>query len=113
MWRAVRTVEVVVLGVVAQDDVEVVWSGDQEVVEAFAAECPDEAFRDCVRPWCPDRGADDPDVGSQEDRVEGGGELCCPVAYQEPEPELVGAVVEVHEQVAGLLGDPGCGGVYQ
>ena len=32
-----------------------------------------------------------------------------PVADQEPEP--IGAVVEVHQQVAGLLGDPGPGGV--
>ena len=33
----------------------------------------------------------------------GGGELAVPVADQEPEP--VGAVAEVHQQVAGLLGD--------
>ena len=39
-----------------------------------------------------------------EDGVEGGGELAVPVADQEP--ELGGAVVEVHEQVAGLLGRP-------
>ena len=35
--------------------------------------------------------------------------LAVPVADQEP--ELVGVVAEVHEQVAGLLGDPGPGGV--
>ena len=66
-------------------------------------------FRDRVRPGCPDRGADDPDVGAGEDGVERGGELAVPVADQEPEP--VGSVAEVHEQVAGLLGDPGPGGV--
>ena len=44
-----------------------------------------------------------------EDRVEGGAELAVSVADQEPEP--VGAVAEVHEPVAGLLGDPGPGGV--
>ena len=49
------------------------------------------------------------DVGAGEDGVEGGGELAVPVADQEPEP--VGAVAEVHQQVAGLLGDPGPGGV--
>jgi len=86
-----------------------VWSGDQDVVEAFAAQCPDEAFRDRVRPRCPDRGADDPNVGTGEDRVEGRGELTVPVADQEPEP--VGAITEVHQQVAGLLGDPSPGGV--
>jgi len=36
--------------------------------------------------------------------VEGGGELAVPVTDQEPEP--VGAVAEVHDQVAGLLGHP-------
>ena len=45
MQRSVRSVPVVVLDVLAQDDVEVAWSGDQQVVEAFPAQCPDEAFR--------------------------------------------------------------------
>lgn len=39
---------VVVLEVLAQDEVEVSGSGDQDVVEAFPAQCPDEAFRDRV-----------------------------------------------------------------
>ena len=79
------------------------------MVEAFPAQCPDEAFRDRVRPWCPDRGADDADVRAGEHGVERGGEFAVPVADQEPEP--IGAFVEVDEQVAGLLGDPGSGGV--
>jgi hypothetical protein len=44
-----------------------------------------------------------------EDRVERGGEFAVPVADQEPEP--VRAIAEVHQQVAGLLRDPGAGGV--
>ena len=48
-------------------------------------------------------------VGAGEDGVEGGGELAVPVADQEPEP--VGAIAEIHQQVAGLLGDPGPGRV--
>jgi hypothetical protein len=54
--RSVRTVEVVVLDVLAQDDVEVARPGDQEVVEAFPAERPDEPLRDRVRPgvWVPE-----------------------------------------------------------
>src|SRR4051794_26693081 len=88
---------------------EVVWSGNQDVVEAFPAERADEAFRDRVRPRCPGRGADDPYVGTGEDCVERGGELAVPVADQEPEP--VGAVAEIHEQVASLLGHPDTGGV--
>src|SRR5687768_17544500 len=85
--RSVRAVGVVVLDVFGstQHCSEVAWSGDQEVVEAFPAQRADEAFRDCVRAGCPDRGADDADVGAGEDRVERGGELAVPVADQEPE----------------------------
>jgi hypothetical protein len=35
---SVRAVGVEVLDILAQDDVEVAWSGDQEVVEAFPAQ---------------------------------------------------------------------------
>jgi hypothetical protein len=50
-----------------------------------------------------------PDVGAAEHRVKGGAELAVPIADQEP--ELLGAVAEVHQEVAGLLGDPGAGGM--
>ena len=43
------------------------------------------------------------------DGVERGGELG--VAIADEESEASAGVVEVHEQVAGLLGDPGAGGV--
>jgi hypothetical protein len=84
-------------------------SSDQQVVEAFAAQGADEAFGDRVRPRCPHWCAEDGDVGAGEDRVEGGGELAVPIADQVP--ELLGVVAEVHEQVAGLLGHPGAGGM--
>src|SRR4051812_31407728 len=57
----------------------------------------------------PGLGADDALVGAGEHGVEGGGELPVPVANQES--ELSGVVAELHEQVAGLLGDPVPGGV--
>ena len=53
--------------------------------------------------------SDDPDVGTGEHGIERGGEFAVSVADQEPEP--VGVFAEVHEQVAGLLGDPVSGGV--
>ena len=56
-----------------------------------------------------DRGADDADVGAGEHRVEGCDELAVWVADQKP--ELLGLVAEIHEQVAGLLGHPGAGGM--
>jgi hypothetical protein len=67
----------------------------------------DEAFGDGVRARCPDRGAEDRDVGAGEHGVEGADELAVPVADQEA--ELLDAVAEVHKQIAGLLGDPGGG----
>ena len=81
------------LDVLAQHDLEVAWSGDQQVVETFPAQGADEPFRDRVRPRRPDRGADDPDVGTGEHGIERGGELAVSVADQEPEP--VGAVAEI------------------
>ena len=50
-----RAVGVVVLEVLLQHQPEVAWSGDQEVVEAFAAQDADEALSDRVRPRRPDR----------------------------------------------------------
>ena len=90
------------LDVLLQHHREVARSGDQEVVEAFAAQRADEAFGDGVRSRCPDRGADDADVGAGEHGVEGGGELAVPVADQEP--ELLGAVAEVHAAGCGPVG---------
>src|SRR4051794_36797842 len=98
---------VVVLDVLLQHDRQVAWSGDQQVVEAFAAQGADEAFGDRVRAPCSDWGAEDADVGAGEHGVDGGGELGISVADQEL--ELL-AVAEVHEQVAGLLRRPSAGG---
>ena len=40
--RSVRAVGVEVLDILAQDDVEVAWSGDQDVIEAFPAQRADD-----------------------------------------------------------------------
>ena len=78
---------------------------DQEPVEEFAADRPDEALGDRVRSRCPHRRLDDLDVDGGEDGGEGGGqgggELA--VAIAEEESVVPVGVVEVHEQVAGQL----------
>ena len=79
-----RPVSVVVLDELTEYHGEVTGSDDQQVIEAFPAQGADEAFGDRVRPGCPDRGADDPDVGVGEHGVEGGGERAVSVADQEP-----------------------------
>jgi hypothetical protein len=93
----------------AQHGREVAPSGDQQVVEAFPAQ---RAMKRSAIAFA--RGARTgvrmmPDVGAREHGVEGRGELGVSVADQES--KLFGVVAEVHEQVAGLLGDPGAGGV--
>jgi hypothetical protein len=75
-------VGVVVLDELLQHLLGVAGSGDQELVEAFAAQGADEAFGDRIRTRCPDGAAEDADVGADEHGVEGGGELAVPVADQ-------------------------------
>jgi hypothetical protein len=58
---------------------------------------------------CSDRGLNDLDTFTGEDRVEHAGELGVPVADQEC--ELWHLVAEVHERIAGLLGHPVCDGM--
>ena len=61
-----RSVRVEMLHILAQHDVEMAWSSDQEVVEAFPSQGADEAFRDRVRRGCSDRRPNDPHVGADE-----------------------------------------------
>src|SRR5215207_6657239 len=82
--RSVRTVGVVVLDELTQHRREVAPSGDQQVVEALAAQCADEAFGDRVGPRRAHWGADDADVGAGEDRVEGEGEHSNAYQYSRP-----------------------------
>ena len=70
---------------------------------------PTKRLADGVGPRCPHWCFDDADADRGEDGVKRGGELG--VAVPDEEPELVPGVVEGHEQVAGLLGQPGAGGV--
>ena len=95
--------------VLAQHGRGVALVDDQDAVEELPAEATDEAFGDRVGAWCPHRCPDDADVDGGEDGVEGGGELGVAVADQKPEAPT--GIIEVHEQVAGLLGEPGSGGV--
>jgi hypothetical protein len=82
---------------------------DQEAVEEFTPDGADEAFGYCVGPRRPHRRFDDSDVDRGEHGVEGGGEFGVSVADEES--EVPAGVVEVHEQVAGLLGQPLPGGM--
>ena len=107
--RLVRPVLVVMPRVLGQDPAKVPFTVDQQVVEALAPQRPHIPLRKRIRPGRANRGLDNPHAVSGEHVVEGRRELAVAVAYQEPEP--AGTVAEIHEQVAGLLGGPGAGGV--
>jgi hypothetical protein len=100
----------VVVGVVAGEDVpQVSFAEDQNAVGEFGSGGADESFGEAVRSgtaWWDLYGVD---AGAGEDGVERRGELAGAVADKEPEGG--GAVVEVHQQVARLLGGPGAGRV--
>ncbi len=82
---------------------------DHKTVEEFATDGADEAFGDRVRSRRPHRRPYDSDVDGCEHGVEAGGELAVAVADEESEASV--GVVEVHQQVARLLGQPRSGGV--
>jgi glucose-6-phosphate 1-dehydrogenase len=79
----VRPVRVVVAGMVAQDQPQVPFAGDQYPVQALAAGAARPAFGDRLRARRPDRCLDDPQPGRGEHRVERRGELGVPVPDQE------------------------------
>ena len=58
----VRQVRVAVIGVLAQDLVQVPFAGDQHPVQALAAGAGDPALRGRVRPGRPHRRLDDPNA---------------------------------------------------
>ena len=108
LQRPVRSVAVVVIGVLTQDQPQVPLAGDQHPVQALAAGTGDPAFGDGVRARRLDRGLDDPHADGGDHRSGRGGELGVPVMSQKL--EAVSLFCEVHEQVAGLLGHPRAGG---
>ena len=102
-----RPVVVVVVLVCAEHCCGVLLVDDEDAVEEFSADAADEALGYRVGPRRPHGRPDDADVDGGEDGVERGGELGVPIS--DDEPEAAAGVVEVHEQVAGLLGEPGAG----
>jgi hypothetical protein len=100
---------VVVVLVLAEHSCGVPLVDDQGAVEEFTADGADDEFGDGVGPQRPHRCPDDADVDGREHRVECRGELAVAVADQEL--DAAAGVVEVDEQVAGLLCQPGAGGM--
>jgi hypothetical protein len=114
-WRltecAVRPVLVVVRQVARQHCLEMPLTQDQHPVEQLTTYGADPAFGERIRSRRTHRRPQDSDALGGEDRIEGVGELRVSVADEELKLDLLSAVGEVHEQVAGLLGHPRSGRV--
>jgi hypothetical protein len=99
-----RTVAVEMIGVDLQHGFEMASGEDQQPVCALAADAAYPALGEGVCSWalrwCPQHS----DAGRREDGVEGVGELGVPVPDEEA--KTVGPVVQVHEQIPGLLRHP-------
>ena len=95
---------VVVIYVFAEDQLQMPLAGDQHPVQALAASAAHPALRDRVRPRRLDRRLDDPHADRGEHRIEPNGEHRIPVTDQEF--QAVSTALEVHQQIAGLLGHP-------
>lgn len=104
LQRPVRPMSVVMIGVLTKDQPQVPFVGDQHLVQALSAGAAHPALRDRVRPRRPDGRLDDPRAGRGEHPVEHGGELGVPVPDQEF--EAVSVILEVHQEITGLLGHP-------
>ena len=105
MWPSA----VVVGAVLGKGGPQVPFANDQDAVGEFGSDGQDEAFGEAVRSRASGWDLDGVDPGAGEGGVERGRELAGAVADEKP--ERGGPVVEVHEQVAGLLGGPSSGGV--
>jgi hypothetical protein len=77
---------------------------DQRPVQQLTTHRANPPLRVGVRPRRPYRRRQGSDALRGEDGIEGVGELRVPVTEEELELDLPGAVCQIHEQVAGLLG---------
>ena len=101
MW----SVRVVVHRVGVNDALEVAAAADQQPVKALAPQACDPALGVRPRPRCPHGRLDHTDAFGAEDLIEVARELAVTIADQKARPQPF--VVESHQQVARLLGDPG------
>jgi hypothetical protein len=92
------------LDVDAEDVFELAAAEDQQPVEAFAADCADPALHVRVRIRRLHRRPGHLDLLARQERIEGARELRVSVVDHEPHPPV--AVIELHQQVAGLLQHP-------
>jgi hypothetical protein len=101
---AMRTVHVVVIGVLGQHRPQRPTPKDQHPVKQLTPHRAHPPLRGGVRPRRPHRHAQHLDPRGGNDRIERGGERGLPVAAHHPEP--TNTLRKVQHQVAGLPGHP-------
>ena len=104
---SMRALAVVVVGIFAQDSLEVATPKDKRPVQALGANRPDPAFCEGISPRRSDWRLDHSDPLGAEHFVKSSGELCVPIADE----KLDGAPSfgKIADQVAGYLGDERAG----
>jgi hypothetical protein len=102
--RAVRPMAVVMVGIGAEDVLELAAAEDEQPIEALAADAADPALGVGVRVRRLHGCADHGDPFALEDEIAAAGELGVAIVDQQAKRLL--AIVERHQQ-ARLLGDPG------
>jgi hypothetical protein len=86
--------------VLGQDPLQVPLAEDQDMIDALAADAPEEALADGVRARRPNRRQDHVDAATGRDPCEGGAVLGVVVVDQEARPR------PLRRRLAELLGDP-------
>ena len=99
------TVSVAGVLVLVQHDHQVPLVPDQGAVQRLPAAAADPPFHYRIHSRRLDRGADNPDASSPEHRAGRGGEAGVPVMQHELHPSP--GILQVHDQVSGLLHHPG------
>jgi hypothetical protein len=99
-----RPMLVVMAGIDAKYVLELATVEDQQPVETLATDAADPALGVGVRVRCLDGGADHRDPFALEDVIAAAAELR--VAIVDEKTERLLAIIERHQQVASLLGDP-------
>jgi len=100
-----RPMVVVMAGIDAKHVLELPAAEDEEPVEAFASRAADPTLGVCVRVRCLDGRTDHGDPFALEDVIEAAAEFR--VAIVDEEAGRLLAIIESHQQVPCLLGDPG------
>jgi len=88
----------------AQAVARVTFVPDQRAVEEFTAAGPHPPFHDRIHPGRLNRSTDYPGASGTKDLIERGGEAGVPVMQNELHPRP--HILQVHEQVPGLLDHP-------